>query len=283
MSNKIRLRRDTKAAWDSNNPTLLEGEPGYISDSKIIKLGDGSTAWASLRGLPQTGFCNYKAVSSDNYTVLDDDGYSFIGFSTGSSERTVTLPTLNDNLGRRLRIAKTDTGAGEVKIDGEGSELLLYPGGSALVLYLGIVNQYVDVEVTPSGWLLTGGVIQPVSGEPDIGGGWHPHNYAIMNLDPSDTNWHEIDLSTQVPLGSLRITKHGYFVSSTASSYGLVFSDSSGGTVWDQNILPHVVDGYGNLAGTIKLSSTRTFWYQAESANVGAIHAWMSGYILGPA
>ena len=45
---RIRLRRDTAANWTSANPTLLAGEMGIETDTRRYKVGDGSTAWASL-------------------------------------------------------------------------------------------------------------------------------------------------------------------------------------------------------------------------------------------
>jgi len=45
-------RRDTASNWTSNNPTLLAGEWGIESDTKKLKIGDGSTAWQSLDYLP---------------------------------------------------------------------------------------------------------------------------------------------------------------------------------------------------------------------------------------
>ena len=48
MSAKIQVRRDTAAAWTAANPTLLRGEIGFEYDTKKVKIGDGSTAWASL-------------------------------------------------------------------------------------------------------------------------------------------------------------------------------------------------------------------------------------------
>ena len=45
---KVQLRRDTAANWTSSNPTLLVGEFGYESDTKKLKLGDGTTVWTSL-------------------------------------------------------------------------------------------------------------------------------------------------------------------------------------------------------------------------------------------
>ena len=45
----IKMRRDTAANWTSANPTLAAGEWGYETDTKRRKLGDGTTAWTSLR------------------------------------------------------------------------------------------------------------------------------------------------------------------------------------------------------------------------------------------
>lgn len=44
----IQLRRGTAAAWSSANPVLAAGEPGYATDTRILKHGDGTTAWNSL-------------------------------------------------------------------------------------------------------------------------------------------------------------------------------------------------------------------------------------------
>lgn len=46
----IRLiqRRDTAANWQTENPVLDAGEWGYETDSKKIKIGDGTTAWNAL-------------------------------------------------------------------------------------------------------------------------------------------------------------------------------------------------------------------------------------------
>jgi hypothetical protein len=48
MAVQIQLRNDTAANWTSNNPTLAVGEMGVETDTDQLKIGDGSTAWASL-------------------------------------------------------------------------------------------------------------------------------------------------------------------------------------------------------------------------------------------
>jgi len=45
---KMRQRQGTAAEWQARNPALDLGEFGYATDSGVLKIGDGSTAWNSL-------------------------------------------------------------------------------------------------------------------------------------------------------------------------------------------------------------------------------------------
>jgi hypothetical protein len=49
VSTKIQHRRDTAANWTSTNPTLASGEIGFETDTLKFKVGNGSTAWTSLK------------------------------------------------------------------------------------------------------------------------------------------------------------------------------------------------------------------------------------------
>lgn len=54
MADRIQQRRDTAAKWAQYNPTLLEGEVGYVLDEpNQYKIGDGVHAWNEL---PLRGF-----------------------------------------------------------------------------------------------------------------------------------------------------------------------------------------------------------------------------------
>ena len=48
MASQIQLRRDTAANWTSSAAVLAQGEVGVETDTLKAKIGDGSTAWASL-------------------------------------------------------------------------------------------------------------------------------------------------------------------------------------------------------------------------------------------
>lgn len=45
---QIKLRRDTFADFTSKNPILGVGEPAYETDTKKLKIGDGTTAYTQL-------------------------------------------------------------------------------------------------------------------------------------------------------------------------------------------------------------------------------------------
>lgn len=77
MSNllvRFLLRRDTASNWSSVNPILGSGEMGYETDTKKMKIGDGTTAWNSL---------SYFAGSSDQVSTNFDGGNPSITYTNG--------------------------------------------------------------------------------------------------------------------------------------------------------------------------------------------------------
>ena len=48
MAVKFQLRRDTAANWTAANTVLDLGEPGFETDTRKLKMGDGTTPWNSL-------------------------------------------------------------------------------------------------------------------------------------------------------------------------------------------------------------------------------------------
>jgi hypothetical protein len=49
---RIKLRNDTAANWTAANPVLAAGEIGYETDTKQVKVGNGSSVWSSLEYAP---------------------------------------------------------------------------------------------------------------------------------------------------------------------------------------------------------------------------------------
>lgn len=83
------------------------------------------TLWGSQTTGPQgpqgePGLADVSPLYTDaDYTVLDDDGYTDIFITCDGHNRTVTLPTAADNVGRKIRIINSD-GAGTVLVAVEG-------------------------------------------------------------------------------------------------------------------------------------------------------------------
>lgn len=45
---QLRLRRGSSAEWESADPVLAEGEPGWDTTANTFKVGDGITPWSGL-------------------------------------------------------------------------------------------------------------------------------------------------------------------------------------------------------------------------------------------
>ena len=75
---QIKLRRDTSANFTSANPILGNGEPAYETDTKKLKIGDGTTAYTQLEYFSVGGSTNITATLPlkivDGVISLDVDG-----------------------------------------------------------------------------------------------------------------------------------------------------------------------------------------------------------------
>lgn len=113
---------------------------------------------------PEWGWDGVNAVSSANYTILDNDGYDIIAVSTGASDRTIDLPTAADNAGRKLHFVKTDSGAGKVIIDGEGTEAI----NSQTTYKLESQYSTATMYCTGAAWLVLDSRHNPVAFTPSL-------------------------------------------------------------------------------------------------------------------
>lgn len=97
---RFQLRADTAANWASVNPTLLNNEFGLETDTKKLKVGNGSTAWNSLAYFPSivTGGTVLGNLEIGTTGTLTFEGSTADGFETTlavtnpTADRTITLP-----------------------------------------------------------------------------------------------------------------------------------------------------------------------------------------------
>lgn len=76
MAVRIQFRRGTSTEWYNANPILSDGEIGYETDTKIIKFGDGATAWRVL-----------DVAAAGDITAV----YAGTGLTGGASSGAATL------------------------------------------------------------------------------------------------------------------------------------------------------------------------------------------------
>ena len=88
MADKIQIRRDTAANWNTANPTLVSGEIGYETDTQKLKIGDAATAWTSL-AYTTLGALGYAPLASPTFTgAVNASGTLQIAGTTVTSTAT---------------------------------------------------------------------------------------------------------------------------------------------------------------------------------------------------
>lgn len=101
MATVIQVKRGTAAAWTSANTVLTAGEIGFESDTKKMKVGDGSTAWTSLA---------YTATDGDITAVVAGTGLSG-GSTSGSATLSIDTATTVDKTTAQTLTNKTISGS----------------------------------------------------------------------------------------------------------------------------------------------------------------------------
>lgn len=73
-NNIFQIRRGSSSEWNSANPVLASGEPGYDITNNIYKIGDGVSSWNNLRSVLDINgnatISGILSVSSGNFTNL---------------------------------------------------------------------------------------------------------------------------------------------------------------------------------------------------------------------
>jgi hypothetical protein len=93
-----------------------------------------------------------KAVTA-NYTILDWENYRTYGVTTAAGAITLLLPTVADNIGKRVRMVKADTGAGTAILDGEGAEKIGMEGVDTTFTLLR-QGDWIEVESNGTLWII---------------------------------------------------------------------------------------------------------------------------------
>lgn len=154
--NAVRLAGITAEAINvlTTNGDILFYNSGYQrlakgSDGQVLKLASGFPSWAAEGA--GSGQLSYDITTkSDDYVILDDDGYTTILVDDSSTDRVVTLPTAADNGDRVLTIKNTSTDKGKVNVDGEGGETI----DGVTDIDLDFKNAFITIQCNGTAWFI---------------------------------------------------------------------------------------------------------------------------------
>ena len=101
MPAKIKIRRGTSSQWASSTNILDQGELGYDISTKLIKIGDGSSLWASLQPVNKFEIQElaqdaiYEALTNfvatgQNITATYNDSSNTMTLDTGTNVVLIT-------------------------------------------------------------------------------------------------------------------------------------------------------------------------------------------------
>lgn len=146
MAKRLQIRRDTEQNWLTNNPILSLGEPGYVTDTNILKIGNGISTWNSLD--------YFVPQSTDDV----EEGVVNLYF-TNSKALLATISTINSASANALSEAQTYSDNLDTDDISEGSSNLYFTNqralsgtistiNSASANALSFANSYTDSELS---------------------------------------------------------------------------------------------------------------------------------------
>lgn len=147
MADKIQLRRDTTANWDSVNPILSSGEIGIDTTLQYLKIGDGISHWNSISyNLTKSAADNlYAPINYEPSVDLSEvltTNTGRIPFSNGTSLADDSL-LVWDNTNKRLGVGTNTPNSqlevfGALRLSGYGTDLFHTPVGANVATKINI-------------------------------------------------------------------------------------------------------------------------------------------------
>ena len=163
---RFQVRADTAANWTSANPTLLLNEIGIETDTKKLKMGDGTTAWASLAYFPSivAGGTVLGNLEIGTTGTLTFEGSTADGFETTlavvdpTADRTITLPNATGTVilnsgGQTIQFGAGAVGTPSITTVGDLDTGIWFPAANTTAISTGGSER---LRIDSSGRLLAG-------------------------------------------------------------------------------------------------------------------------------
>lgn len=164
MAIQIQYRNDLAANWTTANPTLLSGEIGYETNTKLMKIGDGVTPWVSLAYFPSNaaitgGTISGATINSSTIGATTPASGSFTSLNSTSGAVNATIGATTPTTGN---FTKVTTSAGTTTVQPmlmtAGTNLTTATAGS--VEYDGVVAYLTPTANTRGVWMTEQFILQ---------------------------------------------------------------------------------------------------------------------------
>lgn len=116
----LKIRNDTAQAWTAKNPVLNQGEFGLENDTLLLKIGDGSSQWSSLRYLNKldpeyfTYSANGEITFSASFDELIDKMITTDGGTVTGTLRVNNSPVNQYDVANKRYVDQSIAGAGHL-------------------------------------------------------------------------------------------------------------------------------------------------------------------------
>lgn len=245
----IQLRKGTSSEWNSTNPVLASGEPGYDLTTKLLKIGDGSSNWINLSGI-NPGIAAGYDISITNvsglYTIASTNLVHIDGKQPhGFVNRTDSVISLSGNI---FTIAPTGASYAiynnGLKIIKTGPESITIPSGTTQINYIhfnsdttAIDNKTTPFDFTtdlPIAFISWNGSISP-SGQMTF---FAEERHGI-NMDARTQQWIHYTFGAQYISG---LSIGNYVLNGNGSSNTHATFSISNGTIYQEDIQIDITD-----------------------------------------
>ena len=267
MATEIKLRRDISTNWTSTNPILAQGEPGYETDTGKLKLGDGTTAWASLAYQAAANIVDGTIVNADinASAAIVDTKLATIATAGKVSNSATTATDANTASAIVARNASGNFTAGTITaaVTGAASSNVLKAGDTMTGALVHPLGAAATPSLTFTGDLDTG-VFSPGADQVAVA----TNGAGRLFVDGNGL----VDVVTSTTTGSLRLTNA---TADTTDKLGRIIGRPY--TNADGDFLALDIRGlsganeiiYGGNSASLKSATLHTFFTAADTTALG--------------
>ncbi len=159
---QIQVRRGTAAEWVSANPTLSAGEWGYETDTRLYKIGDGSTAWNLLIYANNLTALKTPSFTTNAYTAVASDAAKTLLVTNASSAGTFNIPTnasVPFPIGTQINLIQTGSGQITITATTSGTTTINSTGATSTSPKLRVQNSSATLLKTATDvWYVVGDI-----------------------------------------------------------------------------------------------------------------------------